>query len=169
MATWKQSQHICRWGCCSAKRNPGWQERQKYLQKKCICWIYWACRDRSAWKCKSRMSLWIFVEAEKSVILTGKKGMLIGGYTHATESFEAITVGNDAEVKTVIHVGSKPELIEKKKVTHAVRTISKKNWRTQERTLSVEKIDARTGCGDTAGRNPKKVMSKRKSDTARNL
>jgi len=56
-----------------------------------------------------------FVEAEKSVILTEKKGMLIGGYTHATESFEAITVGNDVEVKTVIHVGSKPELIEKKK------------------------------------------------------
>ena len=56
-----------------------------------------------------------FVEAEKSVILTGKKGMLIGGYTHATEAFESVTAGNEAEVKTVIHVGSKPELIEKKK------------------------------------------------------
>ena len=55
------------------------------------------------------------VEAEKSVILTGKKGLLIGGYTHATESFESTTVGNEVEVKTVIHVGSKPELLEKKK------------------------------------------------------
>jgi len=56
-----------------------------------------------------------FVEAEKIVILTGKKGMLIGGYTHATESFEAVTVGNEVEVKTVIHVGNKPEVLEKKK------------------------------------------------------
>ena len=64
---------------------------------------------------KSNVIMNSFVEAEKSVILTGKKGLLIGGYTHATESFESTTVGNEVEVKTVIHVGSKPELLEKKK------------------------------------------------------
>lgn len=51
------------------------------------------------------------VSAADKVILTGKgrRGMLIGGYTHGLCGVEATTIGNDAEVKTVVHAGYLPE------------------------------------------------------------
>lgn len=51
------------------------------------------------------------VSAENKVILTGKgrRGMLIGGYTHGLRGVEAITIGNAAEMKTIVHAGYLPE------------------------------------------------------------
>lgn len=49
------------------------------------------------------------VNAKDKVITTGKKGAIIGGYTHALKSIEVITAGNDVELKTVLHCGYEPE------------------------------------------------------------
>lgn len=49
------------------------------------------------------------VNARDKVITTGKKGAIIGGYTHALKSIEVITAGNDVELKTVLHCGYEPE------------------------------------------------------------
>lgn len=39
------------------------------------------------------------------VILTGKRGRIIGGYTHGMKGIEAVSIGNLSEVHTVVHVG----------------------------------------------------------------
>lgn len=45
------------------------------------------------------------VSAKDKVILTGKKGAIIGGYTHAVKGIEAMSAGNDVDLKTVLHAG----------------------------------------------------------------
>lgn len=49
------------------------------------------------------------VSAKDKVITNGKKGAIIGGQVHALKSIEAMTAGNDVEVKTVLHCGYPPE------------------------------------------------------------
>lgn len=49
------------------------------------------------------------ISSQGKVILTGKKGSLIGGTTHALMGIEATNLGNKAEVKTIVHVGYKVE------------------------------------------------------------
>lgn len=49
------------------------------------------------------------VSAKDKVITNGKRGAIIGGQVHALKSIEAITAGNDVEVKTVLHCGYQPE------------------------------------------------------------
>lgn len=53
------------------------------------------------------------VNARDKVITTGKRGAIIGGYTHALKSIEAMTAGNDVELKTVLHCGYEPESFDK--------------------------------------------------------
>lgn len=53
------------------------------------------------------------VNARDKVVTTGKKGAIIGGYTHALKSIEVITAGNDVELKTVLHCGYEPESFDK--------------------------------------------------------
>ncbi len=45
------------------------------------------------------------VQAEEKVVLSGKRGTLVGGYTHALQGIEAVAVGNEAETRTVVHAG----------------------------------------------------------------
>lgn len=45
------------------------------------------------------------VISEDKIILTGSRGAIIGGYTHADKGIEIKCAGNDAEIRTVIHVG----------------------------------------------------------------
>lgn len=45
------------------------------------------------------------VLSDDKVILTGKRGTLVGGYTHGRKGISCINLGNDVEVKTVAHVG----------------------------------------------------------------
>lgn len=45
------------------------------------------------------------VFAEGKVILTGKRGTVIGGYTHGRKGVKCTNLGNDVEVKTVVHAG----------------------------------------------------------------
>lgn len=49
------------------------------------------------------------VSAKDKVITNGKKGAIIGGQVHALKSIEAMTAGNEVEVKTVLHCGYPPE------------------------------------------------------------
>lgn len=53
------------------------------------------------------------VNAKNKVVTTGKKGAIIGGYTHALKSIEVITAGNDVELKTELHCGYEPEAFDK--------------------------------------------------------
>ena len=39
------------------------------------------------------------------VTLTGKRGRIIGGYTHGMKGIEAVSIGNMSEVHTVVHAG----------------------------------------------------------------
>lgn len=55
------------------------------------------------------------VNAKDKVITTGKKGAIIGGYTHGLKGVEAMTAGNDVEVKTILHAGYEPETFEQLK------------------------------------------------------
>lgn len=50
------------------------------------------------------------VNAKGKVILTGKRGSVIGGYTHGYLGVEAVNLGNDMEVLTVVHAGYKEEV-----------------------------------------------------------
>ncbi|MCR4649354.1 MAG: FapA family protein [Lachnospiraceae bacterium] len=43
--------------------------------------------------------------SDGKVILTGKRGTLIGGYTHARKGIQCANLGSSSEVKTVAHVG----------------------------------------------------------------
>jgi len=40
-----------------------------------------------------------------NVILTGKRGRIIGGYTHGMKGIQAVSIGNMSEVHTVVHAG----------------------------------------------------------------
>ncbi|MCL2253101.1 MAG: FapA family protein [Lachnospiraceae bacterium] len=53
------------------------------------------------------------VNTDGKVILSGKRGMLIGGYTHALLGVATSSIGNDVETRTVVHVGCEAEVIEK--------------------------------------------------------
>lgn len=45
------------------------------------------------------------VSAGGKVILTGKRGRIIGGYTHGTKGIQAVSIGNKSEVSTIVHAG----------------------------------------------------------------
>ncbi len=45
------------------------------------------------------------ISAKNKVITTGRRGVIIGGYTHGLKGIEAMAAGNDAEIKTVLHSG----------------------------------------------------------------
>ncbi len=45
------------------------------------------------------------VSADGKVTVTGKRGALIGGYTHGLLGVEATIIGNESEVKTIVHAG----------------------------------------------------------------
>ncbi len=45
------------------------------------------------------------VYSEGQVSTTGKKGMILGGYVHGFQGIKAMVVGNDKEVKTILHAG----------------------------------------------------------------
>lgn len=53
------------------------------------------------------------ISADDQVILTGKKGAIIGGYTHAAMGITATEIGNVAEVRTVVHAGCEKEVFQR--------------------------------------------------------
>lgn len=49
------------------------------------------------------------ISAKDKVISIGRRGAIIGGSVHALKGIEAMTAGNDAELRTVLHSGYAPE------------------------------------------------------------
>jgi len=54
------------------------------------------------------------VTAGDQITLTGKKGLIAGGYVHAMMGVSCQNAGNMSEIKTGIHVGVMPEIMEKR-------------------------------------------------------
>lgn len=54
------------------------------------------------------------VSAENKVTLTGKKGLIAGGVVHGMMGINCITAGNMSEIKTGLHVGLKPGVMDKR-------------------------------------------------------
>lgn len=53
------------------------------------------------------------VSAKNKVISIGRRGAIIGGSVHALKGIEAMTAGNDVELKTILHCGYAPESFDK--------------------------------------------------------
>jgi len=53
------------------------------------------------------------IEAEGKITLTGKKGKVVGGYIHGTQGIDCKVLGNESEVKTIVHAGPLPEVYSK--------------------------------------------------------
>ncbi|HKM03921.1 MAG TPA: FapA family protein [Lachnospiraceae bacterium] len=54
------------------------------------------------------------IVADGKVILTGKKGTVLGGDVHGLLGIEASCIGNDVEIKTLLHAGCEPEVFNQK-------------------------------------------------------
>ena len=54
------------------------------------------------------------VEAGEIITLTGKKGLIAGGNVHAMNGITCMNAGNQSEIKTRIHVGVMPEMMEQR-------------------------------------------------------
>lgn len=50
------------------------------------------------------------ISADGKVTVTGKKGAIIGGYTHAMMGIEATEIGNPAEIRTMVHIGAEKDV-----------------------------------------------------------
>lgn len=53
------------------------------------------------------------VVAEGTVRLSGKRGVIVGGYTHGLLGIDAVNVGNEAETRTVVHAGCEEDIFNK--------------------------------------------------------
>lgn len=53
------------------------------------------------------------VRAEGKIVATGKKGVILGGYVHGLQGVTAAILGNEAEMRTVVHAGYEKETYEK--------------------------------------------------------
>lgn len=53
------------------------------------------------------------IYAKDKVVTTGKKGCIIGGYVHGLKGIEAMTVGSDVEVRTILHCGFESDAYER--------------------------------------------------------
>lgn len=56
------------------------------------------------------------VNCKEKIILSGKRGSIIGGVVHAIQGIEVSNLGNQAEMKTEVYVGSGEETIKRLKV-----------------------------------------------------
>jgi hypothetical protein len=54
------------------------------------------------------------VSADDKVLLTGKKGLIAGGKVHGMMGIECQNVGNQSEIKTLLHTGVMPDIMEKR-------------------------------------------------------
>lgn len=62
------------------------------------------------------------ITSAQQIILTGRRGTLMGGICYATHGLEAACLGNEAEIKTVVQVGYKKELYNQR--THVTKQLS---------------------------------------------
>ncbi len=53
------------------------------------------------------------VICDEKVVVSGKKGVIIGGYVHGLQGIESTNLGNEVEVKTIVHAGYEKETYER--------------------------------------------------------
>ena len=78
------------------------------------------------------------VNADNKVTLTGKKGLIAGGAVHGMLGIKCTTAGNMSEIRTGLHVGLKPEMMEKR--VEVNERYSKANAELEEIVASMAKI-----------------------------
>ncbi|MDD2972772.1 MAG: FapA family protein [Lachnospiraceae bacterium] len=79
------------------------------------------------------------VIVDEKVTLTGSNGAIIGGYTHANEAIDIKRAGNDAEIRTILHVGERPHSqLEKKKEINVFNTDAQSLFRQLKNSEKVE-------------------------------
>ena len=100
------------------------------------------------------------VSARDKVITNGKKGAIIGGQVHALKSIEAMSAGNDVEVKTVLHCGYQPEAFDmlleirhkeaeiKEKLAKLVDTMTEALREKRRRTINAVKTTSEANLSD---------------------
>lgn len=100
------------------------------------------------------------VSAQEKVVVSGKKGVIMGGYVHGLLGVEATILGNDAEVKTVVHAGYEKETYDK------YLGIS-----TKEEEMQAELTDTVDSMADLLRRkrNPEAIMSSKDENTLSDL
>ncbi|MDE7405019.1 MAG: FapA family protein, partial [Lachnospiraceae bacterium] len=76
------------------------------------------------------------ISSDGQVILTGNKGAIIGGYTHAMMGISATEIGNPAEVRTIVHVGSEKEVYTRLQTVKATETEQSTELQELSETLS---------------------------------
>jgi uncharacterized protein (DUF342 family) len=54
------------------------------------------------------------ISADNKVILTGRKGLIAGGKVHAMMGIECQIAGNQSEIRTLLHIGVMPEIMEQR-------------------------------------------------------
>jgi hypothetical protein len=54
------------------------------------------------------------VSANEKITLTGKKGLIAGGKVHAMMGIECQTLGNLSEIRTLVHTGVMPDIMEQR-------------------------------------------------------
>lgn len=77
------------------------------------------------------------ITAKDKVVATGKRGTIIGGYIDAIKGVEAINVGNDVELRTIIHCGYEAQTHEK--------LLQIKRQETDLKTKIADLVDTMTG------------------------
>ncbi len=87
---------------------------------------------------QSNVILNSLVESSGTVTLTGKKGLIAGGSVHAMLGITCLNVGNASEIKTGIHVGVLPEMMDKR--IEVSQKYGKLNEELDEIVLSMAKI-----------------------------
>lgn len=89
------------------------------------------------------------VMAKDKVITTGRRGAIIGGYTHGLKGIEAICAGNDAEIKTILHCGYEAQtyerLLEIRRRQEEIRASLAKLVETMTEALRTKKVRGANG------------------------
>ena len=86
------------------------------------------------------------VNAGGMVTLTGKKGLIAGGNVHGTMGITCICAGNMSEIKTCLHAGLRPEVLEKRiAVNEEYSTVSKELDEIVESMAKILRVRQKTG------------------------
>lgn len=104
------------------------------------------------------------IEAEGKVILTGKKGTLIGGNVHGTRGIDCKELGNDVEVKTIVHAGVLPDiLIRQRKLMKEEEDLKAELQRLLEEAKAIEtKVRAAGGISAPLEKRLKALLEEKK-------
>ena len=86
------------------------------------------------------------VNAGGMVTLTGKKGLIAGGNVHGTMGITCICAGNMSEIKTGLHAGLQPEVLEKRiAVNEEYSTVSRELDEIVESMAKILRVRQKTG------------------------